>query len=292
MVSGVALGLATAVSWGSADFLARYATRTIGSLRALFWMHVFGSIFVTILLLFAHDWGHLFDGSGWQPWGWGIFAGVINIFAMLALYRSIEIGELSIVGPLSASYPAFTVLLSLLSGESLTWVRGAGILGALAGVILVARGDKSNSHSQSKEIPHGTAGVGWAVGASILFGLVFWLLGIRIIPRTGALAGVWLLRVSGAVVSFALLLAARLPLGMKNRQTSGQLYAMGFLDTAAFASSNLGMRVEQVAIVTVLGSLYGAVAVVWAALFLRERISRFQWVGIAAIFLGVALINL
>ena len=66
---------------------------------------------------------------------------------------------------------------------------------------------------------------------------------------------------------------------------------MGFFDTAAFALSNLGMRLEQVAVVSVLGSLYGAVTVALAAIFLKERIAPMQWTGIAAIFLGVALMN-
>jgi len=41
----------------------------------------------------------------------------------------------------------------------------------------------------------------------------------------------------------------------------------------------------------VLGSLYGAVTVGLAAIFLREHISRFQWLGIVAIFAGIYLIG-
>src|SRR5260370_19486757 len=134
MPSGIVLGVATAVSWGSADFLARFATRTVGSVRALLGMQFWGAIFVTILLLFADGWGHLFDGSGWQPWAWGILAGAINTFAMLALYRSFEIGKLSLVGPISASYPALSVVLSFFSGERLTPYRAFGIFAALLGV--------------------------------------------------------------------------------------------------------------------------------------------------------------
>jgi drug/metabolite transporter (DMT)-like permease len=86
-------------------------------------------------------------------------------------------------------------------------------------------------------------------------------------------------------------LAQKVPLRIKNRQTSAQVYSMGFFDTAAFALSNLGMRLEQIAVVSVLGSLYGAVTVALAAIFLKERIVPMQWTGIAAIFLGVALMN-
>jgi drug/metabolite transporter (DMT)-like permease len=299
--SGVLLGIATAVSWGSSDFLARFATRTVGSVRALVGMQFWGAIFVTILLFFARDWGHLFDGSGWQPWAWGILAGSINTFAMLALYRAFEIGKLSLVGPVSASYPALTVVLSLLSGERLSAYRALGIVAAVLGVIFVAAGEKpsaplalyneSGDASSNAQNSSGFPGLGWALAAAFSFAILFWLLGLRMIPRTGALATVWLIRVSGALITFTVLLAKKLPLPVKNKRTRAQLYTMGYLDTAAFALSNLGMRIEQVAVISVLGSLYGAVTVALAAIFLKERIALLQWTGIAAIFLGVGLMN-
>ena len=292
MPSGIVLGVATAVSWGSADFLARFATRTVGSVRALLGMQFWGAIFVTILLFFAHDWGHLFDGSGWQPWAWGTLAGAINTFAMLALYRAFEIGKLSLVGPVSASYPALTVVLSLFSGERLTLYRSIGILAALLGVFLVATGEKSGDTPNSSEKSKGIRGLGWAIAAAMSFGLLFWLLGLRMIPQTGALATVWLIRVTGALLTFFVLLSKKNSLRIKNKRTRAQLYGMGYLDTAAFVLSNLGMRIEQVAVVSVLGSLYGAVTVALAAIFLKERIAPVQWSGIVAIFLGVTLMNL
>lgn len=288
MPNGILLGVATAVSWGSADFLARFATRSVGSVRALLGMQTWGAIFVTLLLFFAHAWGHLFDGSGWPPWGWGIFAGIINSFAMLALYRAFEIGKLSLVGPVSASYPALTVILSLFSGERLSAYRVLGIIAALGGVLLVASGEKALANPEkSKSI----AGFGWALSAALGFGMLFWLLGTRIIPRTGALATVWLIRVTGALVTFAIVFVSKIPLRIMNKRTRAQVYAMGYFDTAAFALSNLGMRMEQVSVISVLGSLYGAVTVAFAAIFLKERITPLQWTGIAAIFLGVALMN-
>jgi len=288
---GILLGVATALAWGSSDFLARFATRAVGSLRALLGMQAWGAVFVTILLLLARDGGHLFDGSGWQPWGWGILAGTINTFAMLALYRSFEIGKLSLVGPVSASYPALTVLLSIFSGERLSMYRALGIAAALLGVVFVAAGENSGTPQDEREKSKGLAGLGWAIAAALGFGILFWLLGIRIIPRTGALPAVWLIRVTGAAISLCLVTAKKIPLRTKNKRTSAQVYGMGGLDTAAFALSNLGMRREQVAVVSVLGSLYGAVTVAFAAILLKERIAILQWTGIAAIFLGVALMN-
>jgi len=65
----------------------------------------------------------------------------------------------------------------------------------------------------------------------------------------------------------------------------------GVFDTGAFVLSNLGMKMEQVAVISVLGSLYGAVTVGLAAFFLKEHVSRWQWAGIITIFVGIFLIS-
>jgi drug/metabolite transporter (DMT)-like permease len=291
------LGVATAISWGSSDFIARFAIRTTGVVRALFGVQVWGALLLTILLFFARDWGHLFDGSGWPPWAWGIVAGSINTAAMLALYRAFSVGKMAVVAPISASYPALTVVLSTFSGERFPVYRALGILATLAGAILVAAGEKSpqstpTSLATEPQNPvRNSTGILWALAAALGFGILFWLLGTRIIPRTGALATIWMIRVTGTFITLAILLAQRTSLRVKNKRASAQLYSMGFFDTAAFTLSNLGMRVEQVAIVSVLGSLYGAVTVVLSALFLRERIAALQWLGIVSIFSGILLMN-
>jgi drug/metabolite transporter (DMT)-like permease len=97
--------------------------------------------------------------------------------------------------------------------------------------------------------------------------------------------------VTGTFITLAILLAQRTSLRVKDKRASAQLYSMGFFDTAAFTLSNLGMRIEKVAIVSVLGSLYGAVTVVLSALFLRERIAALQRLGIVLIFSGIILMN-
>lgn len=287
---GILLGLATALSWGSSDFLARFASRRVGSLRATFFMQAWGFLLLTILLSASHLWGHLFDGSGWRPWTWGILAGVINTFGMLALYRSFEVGKLSIVAPISASYPALTVLLSALSGEVLSVAREAGIAAAVLGVILVARGENPASTPESEPPPKRGAGVGWALAAAVGFGVLFWLLGVRIMPMTGALASVWLIRLTGALLTLSIVLLRRHS-PKRDRVVALQTAGMGLLDTGAFALSNLGMQMEQVSVVSVLGSLYGAVTVALAALLLRERVSRTQWLGIASILAGIFLLT-
>src|SRR5258707_7342606 len=123
---GILLGVLTALTWGGSDFLARFATHRMGTLRAMLYMQLLGFILLTIALPWLGGWGHLADGSGWQPWAWGILAGSVNAVSTLSLYRSFEIGKMAVVAPLSASYPVLSVSLSLLSGERLSVPRALG----------------------------------------------------------------------------------------------------------------------------------------------------------------------
>src|SRR5215475_5809228 len=178
---GILLGLATALAWGSSDFLARFVTRRIGTLRSLFYMQTWGFLLLTIYLIVTHSWGHLFDGSGWRPWAWGFLAGGCNTVAMFSFYRCLEVGKVAVVAPLSAGYPALTLFLSMFSGERLTVLRASGIAVTLLGVILVAR-DESGSNDAAK---NAKLGIAWALLAATMFGIQFWLLGLRVIPTTG-----------------------------------------------------------------------------------------------------------
>src|SRR5437763_467107 len=124
---GILLGLVTALTWGGADFVARFSTHRIGTLRTMFYMQFTGFLLLTLSLRWLGGWGHLADGSGWQPWAWGLLAGLLNACGTLSLYRAFEIGKMAVVAPLSASYPALTLILSWLGGDHLSAARLAAI---------------------------------------------------------------------------------------------------------------------------------------------------------------------
>jgi drug/metabolite transporter (DMT)-like permease len=288
---GILLGLLTALFWGSSDFLARFATHRIGTLRTMLYMQFTGLILLTMFLPWLGGWGHLADGSGWPPWAWGALAGIINCFSTLTLYRSFEIGKMAVVAPLSASYPVLTVLLSLLSGEHLRMTRLAGIACTLLGVVLVAGGEKTPNADDVEGMRRSGKGIGMAMCSAIGFGFLFWLLGVRIVPATGATQTVWLIRLTSSAVAAVLILAWRQPIAPPRGRVNLWILGMGLTDTGAFVMNNFGMKIEQVAVVSVLASLYGAVTVALAAIVLREHVSRWQWLGIIAIFAGILLIS-
>jgi drug/metabolite transporter (DMT)-like permease len=288
---GVLFGILTALSWGGADFLARFSTHRVGTLRTMLYMQLTGFLLLTTCLYWLGGWGHLADGSGWQPWGWGLLAGTINGVSTLALYRSFEIGKMSVVAPLSASYPVLTILLSLATGEKLSIARAVGIAFTLFGVLVVARGEHVPGENENGSAARSTKGIGWAICSAGGFGFLFWLLGIRIVPLLGAAPTVWMIRLTCTALTLAVILLAKQPLRLPRGPARPLALGTGVLDTGAFVLCAYGMRLEQVAIISVLGSLYGAVTVALAAIVLREHISRAQWFGIATIFAGIYLIS-
>lgn len=291
---GILLGLLTALSWGGSDFIARFAAHRIGAFRTMLYMQFTGFLLLSISLPWLGGWGHLADGSGWHPWAWGFLAGTVNCGATLALYRSFEIGKLAVVAPISAAYPALTVVLAMFSGEHLRIERAIGILFTLLGVVLVSIGETSQKPEASASLEHpehGSKGIGWALCSAAGFGVLFWLLGVRVVPAVGAAPAVWVIRITGTVLTAVLILAMRKPINPPRDRVTGWILAMGLADTGAYVMNNVGMQLEQVSVVSVLASLFGAVTVALAAIFLREQISRRQWLGIVAIFFGIFLIS-
>src|SRR5260370_13280165 len=125
---GILLGLLTALTWGGADFISRFATTRICALRSMLYMQLTGFLLLSFLLPALGGWGHLADGSGWQPWAWGFLAGCLNAMAGLALYRAVVIGKMGAVAPPSARYSALALLLFLMNRAPAGTVGISGIL--------------------------------------------------------------------------------------------------------------------------------------------------------------------
>src|SRR5216110_3056963 len=231
---GILLGLLTSLTWGGADFIARFATHRIGALRSMLYMQLTGFLLLSLLLPTLGGWGHLADGSGWQPWAWGFLAGSFNAVSGLALYRAFEIGKMAVVAPLSASYPALTLLLSWMTGERVSAVRIAGIICTLAGVAIVAGGEKTPDENDAEAMRRSGHGIGWAIFASVGFAMLFWLLGIRVIERVGAVQTVWMIRLTSTLLITGAILVAREPVRLPRGGVRWMVLGMGVFDTGAF----------------------------------------------------------
>ena len=187
------------------------------------------------------------------------------------------------------------MVLSALSGERLTALRLAGLALSIAGVVVVARGEQAPDDVNSIVGPNRPEkkrlGVGWAIFSAACFGVMFWLLGLRVVPLLGSAPSVWIIRLTSALTTALVMLLAGQSRALPPRRDMPMLLGVGMLDTCAYVFNNYGMAREQTSVVSVLASLYGAVTVALAALLLREKVSPSQWLGIIAIFIGIMLIS-
>jgi drug/metabolite transporter (DMT)-like permease len=290
---GILFGLTAAICWGVADFCARFASRRIGAFRALFFMQIVGFAVMSAYLGWVG--GISPTSHGWHPWALAAFAGVLSTAGSLSLYYAFQIGVMSIVAPISSSYPAITVALAFLSGERLKPLRGVGLAVTIVGVVLAATSFSSNSSGAPADAhphPHASKGVTWAIMAAIGFGFMFWFLGFHVVPLTGSAFSVWLIRLSTMATLGLVAAPSRQSLRPPRGGVWSLLTAIGVTDTAAFFANNAGLARGQVSVVSVLASLYGAVTVLLAWIVLRERLERSQWLGIALIFAGIVLVSL
>lgn len=262
-------------------------------------MQFFGVVLLSLYVLLSGTWHRLLLTASWQTWLWTFIAIALNIISSLALYRAFEIGVLTIVSPIAASYAAITVLLAVLAGEVISQVHGIGIAASLIGVVLAATPITWKLSAQTRanmpkppRTSRWTSGIGLAILASLGYGVAFWLFGFRVTPVLGGVIPVWLVRL---VTPCVLLLFAPIThqnISIPRGRVWWYLTGVGILDTAAFVAATVGYTTAQVSIVSVLASLFSAVTVLLAWLFLHDRLQWNQWFGVSIIFIGVALVNI
>ena len=293
---GILLGLLSALCWGSADFLVRYSTRLIGTYRTLFFMQFIGLFLLSLYLLVTGELVRLIGDNTWQPWACACLVAFLSMLGSLALYRAFEVGILTIVSPITSSYAALTVALSLLGGERIGWLHAVGIGTVLLGVIFVAtvftRRTKLEKEQRVKRRARVPRGVGWAILAALSFGVAFWVLGFYVTPRLGGIIPSWLIRLETPVVLALCAPLLKQSLKLPRWSVWRYLVAISLLDTAAFVTYSFGLTQGQIAIVSVLSSLYSAVTVLLAWIFIREQLQWSQWFGIGVVFAGIVLVNI
>ncbi|MGB8591598.1 MAG: DMT family transporter [Candidatus Acidiferrales bacterium] len=292
----ILLGIAAAVLWGTADFLARFSTRTIGTYRTLVYMQAIGVSVLTVWLAFNGELAHAAASHAGTVWAWALFSSVLSAVASLAFYRALEIGVLAVVAPVCSIYPVLTLLLSMYTGERVSRLHIGGIFVALLGVVLAATSfapvaPTGAGTGAGPAHGHLTRGVGLALFASILYGLNFWVIGYHVMSGMSGLMSVWSVRLLGTLGLVAVAAPVKQSLRLPGREMWMMLAAICVCDTSAFVVSNIGLATGHVAVVTVFGSLFSAVTVFLAWVVLREKLERTQWLGIFLIFIGIILVS-
>jgi drug/metabolite transporter (DMT)-like permease len=281
MAWGILLGLGASLGWGVSSFLAGQQARQVSPLLISIWSQIVGGLVLLVLLI----------GSGTAPtgagFGWGVVAGLFGSSALVLFYRGMALGQVSLVTPIASCGALVPVLAGLASGEPLSWWAGAGIMLALAGIVLVSL----RSGAQRGTITRERAALGYALGAALCFGLFFVFAGRGV--AAAAQAPLWV-TIGGRAGGLTLLLGIQVlrtqALPWPDQRRIVQLGTLGVIDTAATATFTLAALAPNLGLVAVLGSLYPVVTILLSRLVLAERLTRLQSIGVGLSLAGIALI--
>lgn len=216
---------------------------------------------------------------------WTVSAGIVGAVGLIALYRALSIGIMSIAAPISALAALVPFAWGLAAGESPKGLQLAGALVALGGAVLAAR-EPSHAPVSRERFKESVA---YAMLSAFFLGLFLVL--ISKASDSGALGVITAERGVAAAIIVPIALARR-SIPRPNLRLWGPLLVVGVLDTAAnvlyIAAFQQG---GMLAIVGLLASLYPVTTVVLAQFVLAERMERHQAIGVAVALGGVALVT-
>jgi drug/metabolite transporter (DMT)-like permease len=214
---------------------------------------------------------------------WSAAGGVFGAIGIALLYHALSIGKMGVVSPITAVIAAaFPVIAGVVRGDALTWFQLLGIFVALVAVVLI-----SMSKEESGEREIATEGVKEAIASGVAIGLFFLALGLG--QRGHGFGGLLAARIGSVVCLLLLALAGRTPMRLP-RATLGTVVASGAIDMTANALYVVAAQTGQLAVASVLTSLYPASTVFLARFVLRERLQLVQKFGVGLALIGVALI--
>jgi drug/metabolite transporter (DMT)-like permease len=276
--------------------VSRQPTRTLGTLRLLFYTDLLVLIATSVYVLVRPQEQAVLIGAGAAAWGFAIGYACLNGVANLVFVRSIEIGVLAIVTPISATYAVFIVLLTLLTGESLTVLQGIGCTGAFIGVALTSISPTGLTQADAHKGKRSAALTGalLAIVGATLYGVAYWIMGKFVVPSFGSVLPLWISRWVSLALTLTVVVFSRAPRGIQlpEREAWLGLALSTALIYGGFVLNNIGYSRANIALVSVLASTYSAVTAVLAALFLKERLAFWQWIGIAVIISSIIIVTI
>jgi drug/metabolite transporter (DMT)-like permease len=260
--------------WGTSDFLGGVGSRRVNAFLFTAIVHISGLIAIAALALVTHA---SFPGSSGIVWS--LISGAIGGIALALFYRSLASGNMGLVAPVSAVLSAAIPAIVTAFAEGFPGYRHVfGFILAGIGVWLISRTEGGAGRPE---------GLGMAVLAGIGFA-GFYLcvhqagntspLWIATCSRSGAFL------VTGSIVLF----------GRHLRAVAAPVLAIaliaGILDITGSVVFIRAAQIGRLDSAVVLSSLYPAVTVLLARIFLHEHFSRARTIGMVAALAAVPMI--
>jgi drug/metabolite transporter (DMT)-like permease len=280
VMGALTLGLIAAFSWGVHDTMVRYISQKVGVFRSLFPVLLTGTL-VTTILAFALDTGSMTGQARVMALLSGLVFGVTGV----SFFAALAIGPVRVVAPVVASFPILSVAWAVANGQSVTMLQWLAVL-----VIVGGCGFAAMSSADEEAAPPTLRAVLWSVLAAVGFALSFALGQLSVADGT-ELTAIAIARVGavGVVVLIALIL--RKPV-LPVRSALPILLAMGLLDAIAIGAVMVAGNYAYPAFASVGASIFGVLTIIFASIFLKEPVTRSQWMGIVIVFVAIGYLAL
>lgn len=275
------LGMIAALAWGIHDICVRYVSQRGGILPALATVMVVGSLILLPITGALGNWSDMSTNS----YGLSILSGAIYLVGCVGLYKAFSIGPVRLVAPIMGAYPILSIGWAAIIGQPVHWDQWIAVSAVIIGVAIVSILSDQEESGGSQ-----TAAIGWALLGACGFAFAFSV--GHIATQAGSeLPVVLVTRLTAAAGAVVLLLASK-DVKIPDRSAWPLLALMGVLDAIALgiviASGNL-YRPEFAAVAA---STFGAITIILAWLFLKERMTAGQWIGVAISFLAIGYLAL
>ena len=283
-MGAVILALGSSLFWGCADFAGGVVSRRHRVTTVVLFSQAAGALALSFVSVAS---GEPFPRFFWLP----MIAGVCGVAGLVAFYQGLAIGKMSLVAPVAACGAVIPVVYSLLLGQVQHPLTLAGIVAALAGVVLAS----ITSSDAAARIAHPRAAAVAAIGAALGYGLFLLLIGRAAALEPGSVIWLSLCSRLASVPVLALgMLALRtgVPWRGLTRADLGLVVFAGLGDAGANTLFAYANTLGTLAVVAVLGSLYPLVTAGLARVRLGELLTTRQKFGAGLAMLGVVLVSL
>jgi drug/metabolite transporter (DMT)-like permease len=260
--------------WGASDFLGGVGARRANAFLFTSIVHISGMVVMSTLALMV---GAAFPGR--VSVAWSLMAGALGGTALAFFYRSLAAGNMGLIAPVAAVLGAAIPTIVTAFAEGFPGPRHVfGFILAGIGVWLISRTEAGGDRPK---------GLGMAVVAGIGFA-GFYLC----IHRAGDASPLWISacsRLASLLVTGAFVLFGR-HLRAVPAPVLGIALAAGILDITGSAVFIRASQIGRLDDAVVLSSLYPAVTVLLARIFLHEHFSRARTIGMVAALAAVPMI--
>jgi drug/metabolite transporter (DMT)-like permease len=272
--------------WGASDFLGGVGARRANAFLFTSIVHLSGMVLAGALALAI---GLPFPTGGGL--GWALIAGAVGGAALALFYRALASGKMGLVAPVAAVLSAAIPTVVTAFSEGFPGARHLlGFVLAGIGVWLISRTEKG-THGNDGNNGGGDEGHPKGLGMAVLAGCGF--AGFYLcIHRAGDGSALWI-AVCSRFASFVVTLVF-VCLGRQFRAVSRPVLAIaviaGILDITGSVVFVRASQIGRLDVAVVLSSLYPAVTVILARIFLHEHFSRARTVGMLAALAAVPMI--